>query len=60
MSAKDIGSVMEWVNLHKNIDNPKSVEYFETFYNKFYIYLVIYSSIEVNFLITCTKAIRMD
>ena len=41
MSSKDLAHVMDEVDLLKKVDHPNIVEYFETYDDKHYIYLVM-------------------
>ena len=41
MSAKDLETVMDEVDLLKKVDHPNIVEYFETYDDKHYLYLVM-------------------
>ena len=41
MSAKDLAHVMDEVDLLKKVDHPNIVEYFETYDDKQYLYLVM-------------------
>ena len=41
MSAKDLSHVMDEVDLLKKVDHPNIVEYFETYDDKQYLYLVM-------------------
>ena len=41
MSAKDLAHVMDEVDLLKKVDHPDIVEYFETYDDKQYLYLVM-------------------
>lgn len=41
MSAKDLATVMDEVDLLKKVDHPNIVEYFETYDDKHYLYLVM-------------------
>ena len=41
MSAKDLATVMDEVDLLKKVDHPNIVEYFETFDDTHYLYLVM-------------------
>ena len=41
MSQKDLAHVMDEVDLLKKVDHPNIVEYFETYDDKQYLYLVM-------------------
>ena len=41
MSQIDLGKVMDEVDLLKKVDHPNIVEYFETYDDKNYLYLVM-------------------
>ena len=41
MSAKDLSHVMDEVDLLKKVDHPNIVEYFETYDDQHYLYLVM-------------------